>query len=114
LRVLSDFGLRVKAVDTLQSFFMLIMKSVAPAAPLNRHNLQRRTRRLLERDSPRVPDRIADEIMNLGLRAIDGEAFATALVFVEERKTTSLIVSGVDGVALGVVHFHDLWNLELI
>jgi arabinose-5-phosphate isomerase len=114
LRVLSDFGLQVKAVDTLQSFFMLIMKSVRRPPRLIGMISDRDLRRLFERDSARVHDRIADEIMNLRLRAIDGGAFvATPLVLMEERKITSLIVT-VDGLALGVSHLHDLWILELI
>jgi hypothetical protein len=32
----------------------------------------------------------------------------------EERKITSLIVTGVNGLALRVAHLHDLWILELI
>jgi arabinose-5-phosphate isomerase len=72
-------------------------------------------RRLFEHDGPRVHDRIADEVMNLRLRAIAGGAFAaTALVLTEERKITSLIVTGVDGLTLGVAHLHDLWILEVI
>jgi len=67
--------------------------------------------RLLEREGPRAHDRIANEIMNLRLRAIAGGAFgATALMLTEERKITSLIVTGVDGAA----HLHALWILELI
>jgi arabinose-5-phosphate isomerase len=57
--------------------------------------------RLFERGDAPVQGRIADEIMNLGFRDIDGGAFAApALVLMEERKITSLIVTGVDGLAL--------------
>jgi arabinose-5-phosphate isomerase len=53
--------------------------------------------------------------MNPNPRTIDGSAFASAaLALMEERKITSLIVTGIDGLALGVVHLHDLWTLELI
>ena len=72
-------------------------------------------RRLLERDGPHALERTAAEIMNPHPRTIDGNAFATvALALMEERKITSLIVTGIDGLALGVVHLHDLWTLELI
>jgi arabinose-5-phosphate isomerase len=72
-------------------------------------------RRLLERDGPHALERTAGEIMNPNPRTIDGSAFASAaLALMEERKITSLIVTGVDGLALGVVHLHDLWTLELI
>jgi arabinose-5-phosphate isomerase len=72
-------------------------------------------RRLLERDGPRALERTAGEIMNPHPRTIDGSAFAAdALALMEERKITSLIVTGIDGLALGVIHLHDLWTLELI
>jgi len=72
-------------------------------------------RRLLERDGPHALERTAGEIMNPTPRTIDGSAFASAaLALMEERKITSLIVTGVDGLAVGVVHLHDLWTLELI
>ena len=39
------------------------------------------------------------------------EAFAgEALAVMEERKITSLVVTGAEGEALGVVHLHDLWE----
>jgi arabinose-5-phosphate isomerase len=100
----------VKAVDTLQSFFMLIMKSVRRPLRLIGMISDRDLRRLFERDGPRDHDRIAHEVMNLRLRAIACDA----LVLTEERKITSLIVTGVDGLTLGVAHLHDLWILELI
>ena len=72
-------------------------------------------RRLLERDGPHALERTAGEIMNPHPRTIDGSAFAAeALALMEERKITSLIVTDVDGLALGVIHLHDLWTLELI
>ena len=72
-------------------------------------------RRLLERDGPHALERTAGEIMNPNPRTIHGSAFASAaLALMEERKITSLIVTGIDGLALGVVHLHDLWTLELI
>ena len=72
-------------------------------------------RRLLERDGPHALERTAGDIMNPTPRTIDGSAFASAaLALMEERKITSLIVTGIDGLALGVVHLHDLWTLELI
>jgi CBS domain-containing protein len=115
LRVLSDFGLRVKAVETLQSFFMLIMKSVRGQLRLIGMISDRDLRRLFERNGPRVHDRIADKVMNLLLRAIAGDAFAaSALLLTEERKITSLIVTGVSGLTLDVAHLRDLWILELI
>jgi arabinose-5-phosphate isomerase len=48
--------------------------------------------------------------MNAKPVTIAPEAFAgEALVLMEERKITSLVVVGAQGEALGVVHLHDLW-----
>lgn len=67
-------------------------------------------RRLLERDGPQVLAHTAGEIMNSNPSTIPPEAFAAeALALMEERKITSLIVTGPTGEALGVVHLHDLW-----
>jgi arabinose-5-phosphate isomerase len=67
-------------------------------------------RRLLERDGPNALAHTAVEIMNAKPVTIAPEAFAgEALVLMEERKITSLVVVGAQGEALGVVHLHDLW-----
>jgi arabinose-5-phosphate isomerase len=67
-------------------------------------------RRLLERDGPQALAHSAGEIMNPKPTTIAPEAFAgEALTLMEERKITSLIVTGAAGEALGVVHLHDLW-----
>ncbi len=72
-------------------------------------------RRLLERDGSHALERTAGEIMNARPLTIDGGAFASsALALMEERKITSLIVVGMEGIAQGVVHLHDLWTLQLI
>jgi arabinose-5-phosphate isomerase len=66
---------------------------------------------LLERDGPNALAHTAGEIMNTRPVTIAPEAFAgEALVLMEERKITSLIVTAPGGVALGVVHLHDLWS----
>jgi arabinose-5-phosphate isomerase len=74
-------------------------------------------RRLLERDGPHALEHTAGEIMNITPVTIDPDALApTALALMEHRKITSLVVTahGVQGEeVLGVVHLHDLWNLEL-
>jgi arabinose-5-phosphate isomerase len=100
-------------VDTLQSFFKLIRKSVRRQLRLIGMMSDRDLRGLFKHDGPRVQDHVADKVMNLLLRAIDGGAFA-ALVLTEERKITSLIVTAVDGLTLGVAHLHGLRILELI
>jgi arabinose-5-phosphate isomerase len=67
-------------------------------------------RRLLERDGPQALAHTAEEIMNPKPTTIAPEAFAgEALTLMEERKITSLIVTGATGEALGVLHLHDLW-----
>jgi len=67
-------------------------------------------RRLLERDGAQALAHTAGEIMNARPVTIAVEAFAgEALAVMEERKITSLIVTGPEGDALGVVHLHDLW-----
>jgi len=67
-------------------------------------------RRLLERDGPKALAHTAGEIMNSRPATIAPNAFAgEALALMEERKITSLIVTGEAGEALGVVHLHDLW-----
>jgi arabinose-5-phosphate isomerase len=73
-------------------------------------------RRLLERDGGRALERTAGEIMNQNPVTIQAAAFASsALALMEEKKITSLIVTGTDGrTAEGVLHLHDLWTLELI
>jgi arabinose-5-phosphate isomerase len=73
-------------------------------------------RRLLERDGGRALQRTAGEIMNQNPVTIQAAAFASsALALMEEKKITSLIVTGADGrQAEGVLHLHDLWTLELI
>ena len=68
-------------------------------------------RRLLERDGPLALAHTAGEIMNPRPVTIAPEAFASeALVVMEGKKITSLIVVGASGDALGVVHLHDLWS----
>jgi arabinose-5-phosphate isomerase len=39
---------------------------------------------------------------------------AEAIRIMEERKITSLVVTGDDGAIAGVVHLHDLWRTEMI
>jgi arabinose-5-phosphate isomerase len=67
-------------------------------------------RRLLERDGPNALAHTAGEIVHRTPVTIEPDAFAgEALALMEERKITSLVVTGSAGEALGVVHLHDLW-----
>jgi KpsF/GutQ family protein len=71
-------------------------------------------RRLLERDGSHALERSAGEIMNRQPLTIAGDAFASeALALMEERKITSLIVTGEQGEVEGVLHLHDLWISNL-
>jgi arabinose-5-phosphate isomerase len=71
-------------------------------------------RRLLERDGSHALERSAGDIMNPHPLTIEGSAFAsTALALMEERKITSLIVTGGEGRVEGVLHLHDLWTTNL-
>ncbi|SNS92971.1 arabinose-5-phosphate isomerase [Granulicella rosea] len=67
-------------------------------------------RRLLERDGAHAMEKTAGEIMNPHPKTISPETFAeTALVLMEQKKITSLIVvNPLDGRVEGVVHLHDL------
>ncbi|MDW5266537.1 MULTISPECIES: SIS domain-containing protein [Acidobacteriaceae] len=69
-------------------------------------------RRLLERDGSHALERSAGDIMNQQPLTIAADAFAsTALALMEERKITSLIVTGEQGQVDGVLHLHDLWTI---
>ncbi len=67
-------------------------------------------RRLLERVGPLAFQRTAGDIMNSAPQTIAPTAYAAeALVLMESRKITSLVVVDSTG-PLGVVHLHDLWQ----
>jgi arabinose-5-phosphate isomerase len=67
-------------------------------------------RRLLERVGPHALDRTAGDIMNRTPHTIAPGAFASAaLVQMEEKKITSLVVVQ-DELVEGVIHLHDLWH----
>jgi len=74
-------------------------------------------RRLLEREGPRALEHTAEEIMNRHPVTVDpGTLAPAALGLMEEKKITTLIVTQpaeTGAEALGVVHLHDLWTLEL-
>jgi arabinose-5-phosphate isomerase len=71
-------------------------------------------RRLLERDGPHALERTASEIMNRTPVTIGLDSFASdALLLMEERKITSLIViapGDAENRAQGAVHLHDLFE----
>ncbi len=68
-------------------------------------------RRLLERVGPHALERTAGDIMNRTPQTVEPNAFASeALVLMEEKKITSLVVVE-KSLVQGVVHLHDLWQL---
>ena len=72
-------------------------------------------RRLLEERGPEALTLTAGDAMNPAPRTIGpDELAARGLAMMEERRITSLVVTAADRRALGVLHLHDLWELELI
>lgn len=72
-------------------------------------------RRLLELKGPDALSMTAGDAMNPRPRTIAPDEFAArALNIMEEKKITSLIVTGPEQALAGVLHLHDLWGLELI
>ena len=68
-------------------------------------------RRLLERDGPNALHKQAGDIMNRTPQTIAPGAFASAaLLLMEQKKITSLIVLEPGGPVEGVVHLHDLFE----
>ncbi|HEY3991111.1 MAG TPA: KpsF/GutQ family sugar-phosphate isomerase [Acidobacteriaceae bacterium] len=72
-------------------------------------------RRLLEGCGPNALTLSAGEAMNATPRTIAADELAAhGLAIMEERRITSLVVTDSDRRALGILHLHDLWGLELI
>lgn len=72
-------------------------------------------RRLLEKEGPQAMTLTAGAAMNVYPKTIGGEELAArALGVMEEHKITSLVV--VDGArkVTGILHLHDLWELNLL
>jgi arabinose-5-phosphate isomerase len=72
-------------------------------------------RRLLEGRGPNALTLNAGEAMNPHPHTIAAEELAArGLAIMEERRITSLVVTDNDRRALGILHLHDLWGLELM
>jgi arabinose-5-phosphate isomerase len=70
-------------------------------------------RRLLQKDE-QILRKTAGESMRPGPSTIGSDELASAaLQQMEERKITSLFITGEDGRLEGIIHLHDLWGLEL-
>ncbi|MFL6426956.1 MAG: SIS domain-containing protein, partial [Acidobacteriaceae bacterium] len=72
-------------------------------------------RRLLEGRGPNALTLNAGDAMNPRPQTIGpDELAARGLAIMEERRITSLVVTNSEQRALGILHLHDLWGLELI
>jgi arabinose-5-phosphate isomerase len=72
-------------------------------------------RRLLESKGPASLTLTAGDAMNGSPHTIAADELAArGLAIMEERRITSLVVTDEVQRALGVLHLHDLWGLELI
>ncbi len=72
-------------------------------------------RRLLEAQGPQALTLKAGDAMNATPCTIGADELAArGLAIMEERRITSLVVTDKDRRALGILHLHDLWGLELI
>jgi arabinose-5-phosphate isomerase len=72
-------------------------------------------RRLLERRGKDVLDLTAGECMTRTPKVIAPEQFAAAaLALMEEKKITSLPVVNGRGQLLGIIHLHDLWEIQMV
>ncbi len=72
-------------------------------------------RRVLESRGPNALTLNAGDAMNPEPRTIaPDELAARGLAIMEERRITSLVVTDHEQRALGILHLHDLWGLELI
>ena len=65
-------------------------------------------------DSSRLLEMTAGDVMTHRPIVIDPSTLAAqALLIMEQRKITSLVVGGNDQTVAGVLHLHDLWRTEL-
>ena len=72
-------------------------------------------RRVLESRGPNALTLNAGDAMNPDPRTIaPDELAARGLAIMEERRITSLVVTNGEHHAIGILHLHDLWGLELI
>lgn len=71
-------------------------------------------RRVMQRRKENVLDLTAGDCMTRNPVTLPRDEFgAAALRLMEERKITSVLITDADGRLEGVVHIHDLWNLQL-
>jgi len=71
-------------------------------------------RRMLRKHKKAIFGKSARECMTAAPVTVSRERLATeALNLMEERKITSLVVTGRSGKVEGVIHLHDLWRTEM-
>ena len=71
-------------------------------------------RRLLEKRKD-VLSLTAGECVTPNPKTISPDDFAmAALNIMEEKKITSLVVTGADGAVAGIIHLHDLWGTQMV
>ena len=70
-------------------------------------------RRLLQRDEQVLRHTAAESMKRNPVTIGANELASAALQVMEQRKITSLFVTGDDGRVEGIIHIHDLWGLEL-
>lgn len=70
-------------------------------------------RRLLEKDEDLLRRTAADAMKGDPLTIAASELASAALQIMEERKITSLFITGAERRLEGIIHLHDLWGLEL-
>jgi arabinose-5-phosphate isomerase len=71
-------------------------------------------RRLLEKRKD-VLSMTARDCLTANPKTIRPDEFAmTALNIMEQKKITSLVVTGNDGVVEGIIHLHDLWGTQMV
>jgi len=72
-------------------------------------------RRLMEKHGGSVVNMRLADCMTRNPQTIGPDVLASeALTLMEKRRITSVIVIGAEGKALGVVHLHGLWGLQLV
>ena len=71
-------------------------------------------RRLLEKRKD-VLSLTAGDCLTANPKPIQPDEFAmAALNIMEEKKITSLVVTGTDGTVEGIIHLHDLWGTQMV
>jgi len=71
-------------------------------------------RRMMRKHKGSIFEKSARECMTANPVTVDGQRLATeALNLMEERKITSLVVTGRSGKVEGIIHLHDLWRTEM-